>query len=365
MSFSPSHWILMALLILVPAAGHGQPGASNTSKQHLSRNIEQQEKQLIFSGGTAPVQVSLDGWQVSGTPVGRLLSLTRPTPRGTEMKLFDPSGLHVGGALVPPGFVAVATNRNIIVFPEALHMPVRAHDLRFLSLLGEPIKAINDPNLSVVRWEPLPEGEFITVNIDTATGGARAVVYGADGRILWNVVSSTAGYPDVSMSPDGMRLMVLNRNPSEGTALLDILAPGNRLLKRHALPNVVKVETSPDSKHIGAVGQQLATVIDASTGETVWRRDENIDFVLPGGVRFIADTLQIMGAKRDQQRGTAMIQSFRLGLSDGSMERTDIEETPLDRVPSLIDMDSAPDGTTKFIFHDRIRSIGPPGKKRP
>lgn len=361
-----SIFVSLFCIFLVPVSGNTQTiQASVSQRRYLSSHIYLAVNHLVFSGSNGQINMPLENWQVSGTPVGRLIPLTRPASGGTEIKILDSSGLQIGGSFVAQGYVGIVTDKNIITLPETLHNPLRNHDLGFYTLQGVLLKQAIDPDLKIAKWWPEANGQIITVNRGPTEGQRTIVVYDADGQVLWRYPWLDNEYPDVTMTPDGKRLVLVKRNLTAGTAILSVIAPGNQILKKHQLPNLYKMIASFNSERIAAVGQEVVILIDAKSGNLVWRQDESVDLVTPGGLVFSPDSqdLFVLAANRDRRAGRSHLRFFRFSVADGAEFRTDLEDIPLDKIPELVGVEMAPGGKRQVILHDRVLQVpGPAGR---
>jgi len=173
---------------------------------------------------------------------------------------------------------------------------------------------------------------------------------------VWRYVWNGEGYPDVAVTPDNQRLVLLQQDTSGGTAELTILAQRNRVLETHRLPNLYQMTCSEDSRRIAAVGQQVAVLLDARSGKLVWRVDEDIDLVLPGGLRFepATSSLLIVAAKRDRRAEVSRLSLRGLDLGTAEVRRADLGQGPLDEASVVLDVAPPAAGERRVVLHDRV-----------
>jgi hypothetical protein len=326
------------------------------SRTYVTAEVYQEGSELHFEHRGAATVQQLDGWQVIGAPVGKLIGLERRGAEGTDIRIFDTTGRQVGASTVPPGRIGVVTDRGIVTVAEALHSVVRPHVLGFYSLSGVLLRNVNEPNLSLVKWWPQRDGRMVTVSRGPGSDDRTIVVYGPDGRDVWRYAWKGPGYPDVAVTPDNQRLVMLQQDTSAGTTELTTLGPGNRMLEKQRFPTLYQMICSEDSRWIFAVGQTIAVVLDARSGKLIRRADEDIDFVLPGGLRFdkASSRLLIVAAKRDRSAGVSRLSLRSLDPDTGAVRRTALGEGPLDEAPQVLDVGETAAGERRVVLHDRV-----------
>lgn len=355
----PMRWylILAACLVFVPTWMGAQTVTElPKSRRYLTAHVYQEGGALhLEQAGGAAVE-PLDDWHVIGAPVGKLIGLARPGAQGTDIRIIDKTGRQVGTSKVPPGQIGIVTDRGVVTLAEALHSVVRSHELGFYSLSGALLRQVSEPDLRVVKWWPQGDGRMVTVNQGPAQDDRTIIVYGPDGHDVWRYAWKGQGYPDVAVTSDNQRLVLLQQDTWAGTAELTILGQGNRVIETQRLPNLYQLICSEDSRSIVAVGQSIAVLLDARSGKLIWRADEDIDFVLPGGLRFdqTASRLLIVAAKRDRRAGVSRLSLRSLDLDTGEVRRTELGEGPLEEAPQVLDVGEAAAGERRVVLHDRV-----------
>lgn len=349
--------VVVASCLLLPAwVGAQTVKPLPKSRTYVTAEVYQEGGELHLEHATGPTVQPLEDWRVIGSPIGRLIGLARPAAAGTDIRVIDSTGRQVGTAKVPLGDIGIITDSGIVTLVEALHGPVRPHEVRFYSLSGALLREVSEPKLSLVKWWPQADGRMVTVGQGPGPDERTVIVYAADGRAVWRYVWNGEGYPDVAVTPDNQRLVLLQQDTSGGTAELKILAQRNRVLETHRLPNLYQMTCSEDSRRIAAVGQQVAVLLDARSGKLLWRVDEDIDLVLPGGLRFepATSSLLIVAAKRDRRAEVSRLSLRGLDLGTAEVRRADLGQGPLDEASVVLDVAPPAAGERRVVLHDRV-----------
>ena len=354
-----SRWYLagVSCLLVVPAwLGAQTVTTLPPSRTYVTAEVYQEGGELHLEHAPGAAVQPLNDWHVIGSPVGRLIGLARPGAAGTDIRVIDSTGRQVGTGKVPSGRTGIVTDGGIMTLREALHSPVVPHEMGFYSLTGALLREVSEPNLSLVKRWPQADGRMVTLNRGLAPDERTVIVYAADGRDVWRHTWKGEGYPDVAVTPDNQRLVLLRQDTQAGTAELTILGQGNRVLETHHLPNLYRMACSDDSRRIAAVCQQVAVLLDARSGKLVWRADEDIDFVLSGGLRFepTSSRLLIVAAKRDRGAGVARLNLRSFDLGTGDVRRAELGQGPLDEAPTVLDVAPRAAGGRRVVLHDRV-----------
>lgn len=366
---SSSSRVVILCLALLPAWVTAQTVQELPSaRKYLAAGVYEEAGQLHFERPSGQVREPLGEWRVMGSPVGQFIGLTRG--EGREVRIMDRSGRQVGSATIPPPSVGIVTDAGIVAIPKALHEPIVPHEISFYSLDGKLLKEVREPNLLLVKSWVEPDGRFITANLGPDKPQRTILVYGPDGRATWRYTWTATGepdpgLPDVVVTPDNRRLVLLQPRLTTGApgmlrleTDLIVLAPRNQVLASHHLPNLYKLITSSDSRRVAAVGQNTIVMLDAESGKLTWRKDEDIDFVVPGGLRFDADgQLLVISTKRDQAAGASRLSIRKLRLDDGEGERADLGSGSLEQTPTVFAIESGPAGAKRITLHDRIVEV--------
>jgi hypothetical protein len=259
------------------------------------------------------------------------------------------------------------TDAGWFTLPEALHVPVRRHDLEFHSLAGALLLRVAEPDLTLIKWSPQPDGRLITVSRGPEDEGRTLVVYEPDGQVLWRRAWRGGDFPDATVTPDGRRLVLVIRDTETRSAELLVLGPGNELLASHSLPNLYALAPSPDSRLVAAAGQQVVVLVDATSGRLVWRRDEPVDRVLPGGLTFDPQTGDplVVALYRDRRKDEARLSFRRFGRADGAVQQEEIDRLPLDAGPVVLEIVPVPSGGRRIVFQDRLLEVEAGGRRQP
>lgn len=338
----------VSLAGLVFAAEPAQPG-----RRYVAPGVAVEGDELVLEGPTGEVRRDLRGRSLPGGPAQKLVGLVRRADGGADLTILDRVGVEVGRLRVPARRTAVVTDANVITQPEALHGPVRPHDLRFLSHAGDTIREVRDPELRLVSASALADGRVVTVSGGPGPKEATVVVYGAEGEVRWRYTTPGAELPEAVVTPDDQRLVVVRHEVLAGAADLAVLGAGNRELARHHLPNVYEVVASADSTRIAAAGQEVVVLLDARSGALLWRRAEDLDLVLPGGLRFERGRLVVVAGTRDREARVLRLSLRIFRLADGRSRRAELGEWPLGNVPTVIDVRGHLGGGRRIVFHDR------------
>lgn len=355
-----SHRALLVCLALLPAwLGAQTVKELPSSRTYVAAGVYQEGGQLHFERPEGPVVETLGAWQVMGSPVGELIGLSRPGAEGGEIRIVDRGGRQVGTGKVPRGRVGIVTDKGIITLPEALHAPVRRHELGFLSLQGVLLREVSDADLLILSWSPQANGRMVTINNTPAADRRTVIVYGPEGKVIWRFSWQGGDIPSATVTPDDRRLVLLRHDGSARTTDLVVLGAGNRVLRTHHLPSLYQAICSADSRRIAAVGRETVVLVDAETGALLWRKDEDIDFVAYGGLRFdaAADQLLIVAAKRDQSAKVSRLSLRSFRLVDGDVQRADLGKGSIEQAPTVLDIGEGPAGERHVMLHDRVVQV--------
>src|SRR5436190_1315870 len=89
--------------------------------------------------------------------------------------------------------------------------------------------------------------------------------------------------------------------------------PGGRST---SLDGVSQLVVDPTSSRVAAIGRDTVALVDADSGKVSWRRDEPLDLIPKGGVRFDRRALRLLvaTADRDREKKTSRlsVRSYRL-----------------------------------------------------
>lgn len=357
-------WEICALACCIAInAAHAQTVTEvPRSRSYVAAGVFEENGQLHFERAPQPAVETLGNWHVMGSPVGELIGLGRRAgDGGTEVRVLNRAGTQVGTAAIPRGRVGVVTDRGVIALEEALHGPARSHDVLFYSLSGMLLRQASEPTLRIVKWSAAKNGSLVTVNDEPNTDRKTIVVYAPDGQPAWRYARGGSAYPDVLVTPDNQRLVIVEQDVWASTAQLTVLAPGNQVLQTQPLPNVYRLVASDSSDKIAAVGQHVAALLDARTGKLLWRQDKDIDLVLPGGLQFdpTGQRLLIVAANRDRSAGVSRLNLWTLDAADGAAQRAELGKGPLDEAPQVLGISTVPTGEQQIVLHDRLINVAP------
>ena len=160
--------------------------------------------------------------------------------------------------------------------------------------------------------------------------------------------------PEARATPDGQRLLVMKPDPVAREVELTILGPGNVVVKQQRLPLITAMVFRPDGQRIGVAGWGGVMMLDAGSGEVLWR-DEKGGGVLKGGLRFDADgnRLFVVEASREPKAPNLKLRVRRLRTADGAAESADLGTVPADRAPAVRGI--VPVGVERsIVLHDRV-----------
>jgi hypothetical protein len=350
-------WLLSAA---IAASDPGAPG----DRRYFAAGVYEEAGRLVFEGPERAASEPLGEWVV-GEPVGRLIGLSRPEKAGATVRALDPGGREAGRVAVPPGRTAVVTDSGVVTVPEALHAPVRAHACEFYALDGQLQRRVTEPLLTLMRWTPSPDGRLLTVNTGPADGERTVIVYDPVGETLWRYTWTGQDLPTVAITADSHRLLLLRDDPFERTTDLTILGPGNEVIRHHTLPLLTDVATSAASQRIAAVGWGGVVLLDAGSGDLVWRREAAMA-VLRGGLRFDPRGKRLLVVEgRDVEPGVLGIRLVSLRLRDGAAARAEVGRAPKDRIPRVREIAIGPQGERTVVLHDRVVRVEATQWRRP
>jgi hypothetical protein len=347
--------ILLVAVILASATG-----ALAGETRHFGRGLVREGDALVVDDPAGKIALDLQGWEPLPDPPDRLVVLRRQVATGSELRILDRRGRPLGTIEVPQAWTGFATDAGVILVPEALHEPRRPHWIKFLGHGGELRAEVRKPELTLVSWTVAPGGGLATVSESTGGGSAWVILgYDGQGSQVWRH-EVTGDTPPEALLVAGGQLVVLERDIDAGTATVTILTHG-RGPKSHHLSNVTRMTADPDSGRIAVVGQEMVALLDVRTRRLVWRRDEPIDFVLHGGLRFDrrGTRLLVVNADRDRRRGKARLGLRRYRLSDGADDRASLGDAPVDELPSVVDVETPAEGEPRVLLHDRAVNAVP------
>ena len=341
----------------IPAATVGTEAlpSTPTARTYLSTGVFEEGGSLVFAQpGRPTVTEPLNGWHVSGQLVGELVGLVRPVVGGAELRVFNSGGHQVGSTTLPAGRMPIITDKGIITLVEALHSPVRPHEIAFYKLDGAELRIVREPDLGLVTYMPLRDGRLVTVSQGPASDDRAIIVYDVDGRIRWRYHWKGPDVPRVVVTPDNSRLVLARPDVLAGTVTITVLQAGNQTVQTHELALVNEAVASDDSRYVALVGQSMVAMLDAHSGSLVWRTDLAADLVLAGGVRFDHNSrLLVVSAQRERNAGQAHIWLHSLSAADGATATADLGTLPLDAVPRVVAVDMDPNGQWWVLLEDR------------
>ena len=328
---------------------------------HLAPGLAREDDTLIVESDGGDMTIDIAGSQPLPDPPARLIVLRRASAGARQLQLLDRHGRKVGTVEIPQGWTGFATDAGVVLVPESPHAPGRPHWLKFLSHTGEPRAEVRE-ELTLVDWAVAPGGGLATVSQAPREGGAW-VIHGYDGQgaQIWRHEISGITPPDALLTAGG-QLVVLEHDFAAGASTITILARG-RSPKSYRLWSLNRMVADPDSERVAAVGRDTVALFDARTRRLLWRRDERIDFVLYGGFRFDrrAARLHIVAADRDRRAGQARLGLRTYRLSDGAQDRAALGQTAMDAMPTVVDVETPPEGGRRVLLHDRAVTAVPEG----
>jgi hypothetical protein len=352
----PRTLLLAAALLALVAAG---PAAAGPHR-HVGRGVERDGETLTVDEPTGKVKVSVEpGWDVFTDDDSGLLILSRRDEKGHTVRVLDRRGRVRGTVTAPTGWLPVPTTDGVVLVPEAPHGPLRPHRLRFLGYDGKLRREVEEAALVLDGFRPSPHGRFITVS---AVGDGQdwvVIVYDAQGKRLWRQAATSAVTPEAVLSANGRRLVVVERT-IDGNASVSVFAPDRRL-HRHDVRGVSQLVADPTSAKVAAVGRDTVALLDAESGKLSWRRNEPLDLIPRGGVRFSrrATRLLVATAERDREKKKARLSVRSYRLTDGDAERADAVETPLGQTPTIVDLEVLPGGERRVVLPDSAITTAP------
>ena len=345
-------FLLAAVVLAWAAAAHAG------EVRHFGRGITRDGDTLVIDERAGKVAVDVAGWQPLPDPPEGLIVLRAAT--GGDLEILDRrGGRPVGTIDVPPGWEGFATDAGVVLVPQALHEPRRSHHLEFRSHGGQLRAEVREPELTLERWAVAPGGGLATVST-TPGDGTRWVIIGYDGQgaQVWRHEVTGLSPPEGLLLAGG-QLVVLERDLDAATSTVTILTRG-RGPKSHQLWNVTRMVADPESGKVALAGQEMVALLDTRTRRLAWRRDEPIDFVLQGGLRFDRHgRLVIVSAERDRRAGKARLGLRSYRVSDGAEERGALGDAPLDELPTVVDVETPADGGRRVLLHDRAVDATP------
>jgi hypothetical protein len=340
-------------------AGAVSPAGAEEGRQHLGRGIARDGDRLIVADPAGDVSVNLEGRQPLPNPPAGLIVLRRDSATGGELKILDRRGSPLGTIEIPQAWTGFATDAGVILVPQAPHEARRPHWLKFLSHTGE-LRAEVVEGLTLVSWAVGPDGGLATVSEAPGDGTAWVILgYDRNGTENWRHEVKALTRPTALLTA-GAQLVVLESDLEAGVSTVTIIARG-RAPKSHRLWNITQMVADPDSSRVAAVGQETVALFDARTRRLLWRRDEHLDFVLRGGLRFDRRSarLLVVHAERDRPAGKAQLKLRSYRLSDGDAERAALGVSSLDELPSVVDVETPPEGGRRVLLHDRAVTAVP------
>ncbi|MGH7895022.1 MAG: hypothetical protein ACREQL_10150 [Candidatus Binatia bacterium] len=330
-------------------------------RQHLARGIVQEGDTLLVEDPAGNVTVDLEGWQPLPDPPAGLIVLRRYAGERGELRLLDRRGHPVGTVEIPQAWTGFATDAGVVLVPQSLHAPGRPHWLKFLSHTGELRVEVRE-ELTLVGWAVAPGGGLATVSQAPGDGTAWVILgYDRQGAEIWRHEITGVTPPDALLTAGG-QLVVLEHDRAAGASTVTILARG-RGPKSFRLWSLSRIVADPDSARVAAVGRDTIALFDARTRRLLWRRDERIDFVLYGGLRFDrhAPRLLVVAADRDRRAGKARLGLRSYRLSDGAEDRAALGQTAMDALPTVVDIETPREGGRRVLLHDRSVTAVPEG----
>jgi hypothetical protein len=346
----------MALVVLALAL------PATAERRNLARGLSVEGDALRIEDAAGAVAVDVRGWTVLPPETPGVVALVRRVGGTQRVRVVDRRGRTLGEIAVPFGWVSIVTDGGIVLVPDALHAPFRAHVLRFLSHTGEPRRTVEEPGLELVRWSVGPGGRLATVSTGRDDAKWTAIAYDADGAELMRHVVEPGPSPEAIFAAEGHRLVVLAASADVRTTTLTVVAPGRRPRKGVRLPNVTNLVADSHGSRVAAVGQEVVALLDGRTGKLLWRRDRRIEHVVPGGLRFDrhAPRLIVVGAEPDVQARKVRLGFHTFRLGNGAEAHAVLGAVPVHAVPSVVDVEREPAGRRRVVFHDRAMTAERP-----
>jgi hypothetical protein len=218
---------------------------------------------------------------------------------------------------------------------------------------------VKEPDLRLLTFQPARGGRFVTVSAGDAPDNWVVIAYGPAGTSVFRRTATSVGTPEALVTGDGRRLVLVEHDAAGGAAV-SVFAPDRRL-HRHALGGVSRLVADQGTGRVAAVGRETVALVDAESGKLEWARDEPLDFVAQGGVRFDrrAARLHVVTADQDRPRGKARLKLRSYRLANGEEERAALGETPVDEVPAVVDAEVLPGGERRVVLPDRAITTAP------
>lgn len=348
-------------LVLAAALAVGVVGIADAGpRKHVGRGIERDGDTLTVEEPAGKVQVAIEpGWEPFTDDDLGLVILSRRDERGHTVRVLDRRGRVLGTVTAPPGWRPVPTTAGVVLVPQALHGPEVPHRLRFVAWDGTTRREVDVPALRLSTARAAAGGRVVTVNGVSEGHDWVIVVYDAQGAQQWRQTATSAVPPDAVLSANGRRLIV-SESTVEGDTTVSVFA-ADRRLHRHKAGRYAELVAEPAGSKVAAVGRGSVALVDAESGKLSWRRDDALDLVVKGGVRFDrrAPRLLVVTAdrNRDTKKARMAVRSYR--LTDGSAEKAAVIETSIDELPAIVDLEVLPGGERRVVLPDRAITTAP------
>lgn len=351
-----------ALIVLLLAAS-----PVRAERRHLAPGLAREGDTVVIESSAGDVQLdTAGGWDPVPEAAADVVVLARKRGEQRETRVVDRQGRRLAEYTAPPGWIPAGTEAGIILFPEALHEPVTAHRLRFLSHGGDLRREVDEPQLRLHTSRLMPGGRLVTVSAAGDGGTAWTVrAYGPDGAELWRHDTVGRLMPEALLAANGRRLVVLERDLDAGTSRITILRESRRA-KSYRLPLVGQMVAAGDARLVAAVGEGVVALLDSETRKLAWRRDEPVDVPLGGGVRFDRRVPQlfVVSAEEDGATRKARLRLRTYRLRDGAVERDELGGVAAGELARIVDVETAPGAGVRVLLPDRAIETTPQGSGR-
>jgi hypothetical protein len=348
--------LVAAALVAVVAAA---PAAAGPRK-NVGRGVERDGDTLTVEEPAGKVKVPVEpGWEPFTNDDLGLVILSRRDDTGHTVRVLDRRGRMLGTVTAPPGWRPIPTTGGVVLVPQALHGPEVPHQLRFVAWDGTTRREVDVPGLRMSTASAAAGGRVVTVNGVGEGDQWVVIVYDAQGAKQWRQTATSDTPPDAALSANGRRLVITERT-LQGDTSVSVFA-ADRRLHRHKAGRFARLVADPTGSKVATVGRGTVALIDAESGKLSWRRDEPLDLVLEGGVRFDrrAPRLLVVTADRDRETKKARMAVRSYRLTDGRAEKAAVVETPIDELPAIVDLEVLPGGERRVVLPDRAITTAP------
>ncbi len=361
--------------------------AADTPKTNVSKNIQTQNGELIFTSqsidsgfsvlGSSPgsitknlkkkaqtneKRVALGDRYLLGTSkfhTNEFIALGKPNPAGgMTVEVLNITGAKVAQLNLSRFNSPILLEKSIVVVTSSLHAVGSPHELTFYSWQGDQLSKVNVSNLMLMSSYPQLGGELATINKDNSKNETVIRIYNSIGIQIWNYIWPGDSYPEVKITPDNSRIIIISQTGQNSNVI--ILDNSNVLVAKHSFDGMSGLRISNDSQHLAVSSKSGLFLINLSSGKPVWKAPGRF-YAIHDGLQFDKKTggLNVIHVE-DSTPNEYSLHLHQFDLKDGTAKQADLGIIPkADPYFHVVDISEDSQGIKRITFGREFRTINP------